>query len=132
VVEEWAEEEIEFLLVGDAVKASVAKADNLAFGVWGEGDFGRNGEGQTQAGACDGFSEAGVGLNADDDSVLVKGEFWVLDIGEAGGLGGSFEVVATVGSGKELLFEGALEGVAADAHFDGMGGGWIGQVQANY
>src|ERR1035437_374973 len=121
VAEEWIEEKIQLLLVGNSVQARIAKADDLAFGVGRERDFGGNGERQPETGSSNRFAEAGMGFDAHDDAVLGESEFGVLDIGEAGGLGVAFEVIAAVGSAKELLFEGALDGVAAHLHFDGVG-----------
>src|ERR1035441_7146263 len=51
VAEEWIEEKIQLLLVGNSVQARIAKADDLAFGVGRERDFGGNGERQPEAGS---------------------------------------------------------------------------------
>jgi len=130
MAEEGAEEEVQLASVGYLVETGVAKANGLAFSVGGQGDLGGNRERQAQACASDGFSQAGVGLDADHDAVLVEGELGVLGIGEAGGIEVPFEVVAAVRAGEELLLQGALESVAADAHFHGAGSDGADQGEA--
>ena len=87
MAEEGGEEEVELLLGGDAVEARVAEADGFSFSVGRKRDLGGNGEREAEAGTVDGRSESGVSFDADDDAVLVEGEFRIFGIGKAGGLG---------------------------------------------
>jgi len=64
----------------------------------------------------------GAGFHLDDDAVLHEGDAGVVGVNRAGGPRRAFEVEAPVGAGKELLLQGALEGIAANAELDGAGG----------
>ena len=68
-----------------------------------------------------------MGFEGDDDAgvavVVEKLEFGVVGVGKAGALGVSLDVVTALGATKELLLEGAFEGIAADAELNGGASG---------
>jgi hypothetical protein len=121
VREKGLEDEVELLMVADAVDAGVAESDGLTVSIGSERDFGRQSDGDSDAGSADLLAQFGMGLESDNNAgfalVRYEVEFGVLGVGKAGRLGVSFDVVAAICTAKKLLLEGAFEGIAADMQF---------------
>ena len=120
--EEGLEDEVELLMVADAVDAGMAKTDGFAVTFGREGDFRRQGEGDADTGCADFLAKLRVGFEGDEDAGLAvfghELQFGVVGVGEAGSLGISLDVVAAVCAAKELQLEGAFERFAANVEFD--------------
>jgi len=121
VAEKGSKDEIELAVVADFINTSVAEANRLTFPDRGQRDLGGERECDADAGTSHTLAEAGVGLNPDYNAVFDKGELGVLCVNEAGGLGVAFQVIPAFGAAEKLLFQGALQGIAADLELDGAG-----------
>src|ERR1700677_2381948 len=114
MAEKGSKDEIELAVVADLVNACVAEADGLAFAVGSQRDLCGQSQRNADAGAAHPLAEPCARFDPDHDPILDKGKLGVLCIDKAGGLGISLEVVAAVGAAEKLLFQGALQGIAAD------------------
>ena len=67
-------------------------------------------------------AESRFGVNADDDSVLHKGDVRRFGVDVAGGVGVAADVIAALGTIEELCLERAFESLGRYFYFDRGGG----------
>lgn len=119
--EEGDEEEVEFLRLAQIFDTGVAKADVFVLRVGQDGDVRLGRQAEAEACAVETRPELGMRVDVHDDAVLDEGDLGLVDIGVAGGVLVSANVIAALRSGEKLGGESVFEGLGGDFELDSAG-----------